>query len=298
MSYYHIILLLSLVIILFLLPNQLYDYLQYKYSKIQQKVKKTIGLDLIKNAEELISCCSSVHSLKKSDLKDVKYKFFTDLLLNILLLHRSLGTPLKKYMLEIRTAMQRDIRCEKKIYYEKQKTLLQSVFLMILMFCFIYVYKSELNIQISNKVTFIILFSQLAGVYVVNIIYNKIKYIYFNDYSIFFEVLYKLKVKMEVGGSIQSILLNSNLNLAYQLKSKTLSSQIIRLHKLIESWRHTGESISVEIEELITEVNHLFNDSLDKFLESIVFVRFLSLLLFFLLPFLGLNFFFFSLLFS
>lgn len=211
-----------------------------------------------------------------------KYKFFTDLILELLQLHKKLGINLSLYLPKIRLELQRDHRFEKKLHELMLNCIWQFLIIISVTWGFISFSSMMIAVFPSGKVISSILFLQMLGAIV--FFYMKV-FLYkktFAELEQIIEKFYKFLSLVDVGIPISKILEYSQINALGKVKQKDLRSYAQRVHSLLTYWQQNGHSPKNEMTEILEDVWALKESLFEAFLKKLEVLKFIVLALFYL----------------
>ncbi len=212
-----------------------------------------------------------------------RYKFYTDLLEQLLLAHRRLGIGIKKFIPEIRKGIIRDLQFEKKISSECLGAFLQFLVIAATTWSFVILSSSLVRIPPNKTIMLLMVALQLLGVVVFYQLLTLVKKKTFTHFGQAIQELYLFTTLMEVGLPLNEILSRSRLLQGSLMEQKLFSPMAVRTKKLIDRLKETGLSPKEEAHEIIGGLWHLQEETFQKFTKKVQVLKF-GILAFFFLP--------------
>lgn len=212
-----------------------------------------------------------------------KYKFYTSLLEQLFLAHRTLGIGIKKCFPEIRSALIRDLQFEKKLLDELISGFLQILVIGATTWSFVFLSSHIADIPLSKKTLYAMLALQMGGIFLFLAMVKKLKKKTFFKFSKAIEELYLFRSLIEIGLPLNDILKRSQILTGSFMSFKLFMKLSERLKKLVERLKETGMSPRDETQEIILEIWHLQEEKFHQFTKIVQILKF-SILVFFFLP--------------
>lgn len=211
-----------------------------------------------------------------------KYKFFTDLILELLQLHKKLGINLSLYLPKIRLELQRDYRFEKKVQELMINCAYQFLIIIAVTWGFIFFSSMMINVFPSGIVVVSILFLQFIGVviffYLKHFLYQKT----FLELEKIIEKFYKFLSLIDVGIPMAKVLEYSQIAALSNTKEKNLTTYAQRVNQLLIYWQQNGHSPKSEMSEILEDIWALKETLFEAFLKKLEVLKFIVLALFYL----------------
>ena len=211
-----------------------------------------------------------------SDLS--QYKFYTDLVKELLASAIRHGTTIKKFLPEIKQGLVKDIQYAKKINSFYLGGVYQIFLISIFGFIFIYVMENQLNISIKNESLILPVSLQVLGITFFTIGFFFLKKIKFFPLIRYLKSFYKLRVLVDSGSSLKKIAqsisadsLSSAKDLVYFKKRIELQLQVIR---------NSGQLDRKEIELYINEMWQMLDFKFEEFSQELNVLKLLVLCFF------------------
>ncbi len=212
-----------------------------------------------------------------------RYKFYTELLEQLFESQRKLGIGIKKFIPEIRLAIIRDLRFEKKIFDECVGAFLQFVVISATTWSFVFLSSMLVNIPLNKLILLFMLLLQVLGVLVFFQLLRLLKKKTFTKFSEAIKELYLFHSLVEVGLPLNEILARSRLLNGSLMNHKLFKPLASRVKNLIDRLKETGLSPKDEAQEIIQGLWHLQDENFTKFTKKVQALKF-SILAFFFLP--------------
>ncbi len=214
------------------------------------------------------------------------YKFYSNLLEDLYKLERQDGVVVKSFLLEIRKSLMQDISFEKKKKTEIGNGFYQMFFMSGIIFLFLFVLESQLNLKVPFFLKLGIILWQLIGttLFALTVIWieNKI----FTPFSDFIYYLYRLRSMCSIHIDANALFLSFREFCESTKKHKSTKSSVNRVEELLIRLRDMGIPIGSELKEIQED---LWDDMLfefEKFQKKLFFMKFLVLTFFFLATYL------------
>ena len=225
--------------------------------------------------EQLLNCGST--------FKLPKYKFFTNLVDELLFSMKQFGTNINSFLPEIKKALISDMRFEMKIRREFQGAIFQMFFVQIFGIIFI----TSMHIQLSRD--FILeeylpsLILQVIGYSLFIIIFSIIKVKTFKDLDSYISSLYQIRILTCANIPLKDIHNRVGLN---ELKEDKLLSPIKkRIFQIMSQIKNTGHLSQDDIETTIEEIWFINEFKFEQFLRHLSALKLLVIVIFFLSSF-------------
>lgn len=212
-----------------------------------------------------------------------RYKFYTDLLEQLLQAHRRLGIGIKKFIPEIRQAIIRDLQFEKKISNECIGAFLQFLVIAATTWSFVLVSSSLVKIPPNKSIMLSMIMLEALGVFAFYQLLTLIKKLTFQKFGHAISEVYLFSTLMEVGLPLNEILTRSQILQGSLMEQKQFSPLALRTKKLIDRLKETGLSPKEESLEIIGGLWHLQEETFQKFTKKVQVLKF-GILAFFFLP--------------
>lgn len=211
-----------------------------------------------------------------------RYKFYTELLEMLFESYRRLGTPIKKYLPEIRKAVTRDLQFERKVLNEILGALMQFLVIAFATWGFVFLSSMLVEMNLSKPILFLMLFLQVTGVVSFFHLMNVLRKRTFAEMKGSLTELYLFTTLMNTGLPLNEVLKRSRILEGSLMASKVLEPFAARTKKLIERLKNTGISPNEEAQEILDGVWHFQNENFEKFTKKVQLLKFCILAFFFL----------------
>jgi len=223
-----------------------------------------------KNGQDLfITLLNAPHKLvgKGGEISLPQYKFYTDIVNELILTARKFGTPISKSITEIKKALTQDMNFEKKI----RSMLLGGIYQMLLISGFAWIFyffaRVEVGINISTWDLSIVILIQVLGLLVFIVLFVLLKTKSFGPWQQYLMSLYKLRAMINAQMPISLISKKIDFN---QLKdSKYLSPIKLRIHTLVDQVKDLGYVDQRDYDDLIGEMWYLGEFNFEQFLKHL-----------------------------
>ena len=274
-----------------LIPEKTWDKLLEYYSNfaliLREHKKKWPYIGGIYRGEELLLALSECEARITLGIKIIasflpKYKFYTNLLEQLLSTHRTQGIGIKKFIPEIRLALICDLQFEKKILDEIISAFLQFLVITATTWSFVFLSKSLVQIPLNNTVTAGMISLEIVGIFIFNQLVSHFKNKVFEPFSKAIEELYLFSSLLAVGMPINEVLKTSGIMQGGFASHKNFKNFDSRFKKLIARMKETGLSPIEETQEIIREIWHLQEVYFLKFTKMVQLLKFVILAFFFL----------------
>lgn len=281
---------LSLTTLLFL-PDRIWEKLWqkglsfYKYLRTFEeknpfKREQTQGEKLLVMFPDIEAKISL--GIKTTSLELPRYKFYTGLLFDLLLVHQKQGISLKQILPELRQNLIKDLQFESKMTGSVLGGNLQFFVITLTTWGFIFFSSALAELPLDLFTLLLIFTMQVTALFVFNGILSLMKKRIFEKFNQSIESLYLFVGLVEIGLPVGQVLAESKILSCGPGKHKKFSQVSSRLEALIKRWKDNGISPRIESGEIIKEVWHLKQVSFDAFLKQVDMLKFVVLAFFFL----------------
>lgn len=212
-----------------------------------------------------------------------RYKFYTELIEMLFDSYRRLGTPVRKYLPEIRKAVTRDLQFERRIMNEILGALMQFLVIAFATWGFVFLSSMLVEMALSKLILALMVFLQAGGVLLFFHLMKVIRKRTFAEMKDSLTELYLFTTLMNTGLPLNEVLKRSRILEGALISSRSLSPFAERTKKLIERLKNTGLSPNEEAQEILDGVWHFQNENFEKFTKKVQLLKF-SILAFFFLP--------------
>ncbi len=278
-------------VVLVLVPERiweyLYDYTKQKFAYLLKYGSQLKQLSNVYSGELLLfklTMLSSDLNVGKvgSSIELHSYKFYTNLLEELLTYKRQFGISLSKILIPIRNGIKKDFQFEKKIQNELLGGIVQFLFVSMITWLFSFMVYKMVNLGSSFTTKMIILVLQIIGLTLYCVIYRIQKNKQFRIFEIYFKVLFSLLSLMDVGLPSSKVLNNSNFHLIDEFQDKHFFIVNKKLKGLVDVYKNNGHQIKGDLEGLLEEIYFLQDERFEQFLKFLTLLKFSILSLFFL----------------
>ncbi len=233
--------------------------------------------------EEVIGKIAYSYSIDKiKNLAICQYKFFTQVLFIILQQVKLNGASFKKELIELKKGVMIDLRFERGINKEMGNAYLQFLLMAIITWGFLYLVEYVLQERVLVVFKIIGVLIQLIGFLIFMFLIKKKRIYIFGPFGIMFEILYKIKLLSAVRLSVRDVLTQSNLDSLDFVTKRDLDTLKLKLKSLVSEWSVNGKSMQDDLEFMLSELWHLYEENLLVFKNNISLYKFMILALFYL----------------
>jgi len=213
-----------------------------------------------------------------------KYKYFTKIIEDLIRNTRLYGTPIQATLIEIKTALSKDIVFEKKISSSIGGGLYQMVLVATIGFLFLYITKLQLNLifPITDLVNIVIF--QLVGIILFVSLSYKLKVYHFAKLEHYIQTLYIIRSLNQANIPISKVY--NKVCIDSLSENKKLKPFKDRVLSILESIKNYGELGSENFEITINELWQSSEFQFDLFLSHLAALKLIVLVVFFLGSFL------------
>jgi hypothetical protein len=240
-----------------------------------------------KKGKKLLQTFSSLNAhletgilLQKISIPD--YKFYSKLIFHLLELMRTDGIKIKKYLIQLKSALVIDLQFEEKIQGEISNGIFQFLMIMAATWVFVFLSQYLISIKIDHLVYFTMLFSQIFGM----VFFVKMSHFLFNkDFSMFDEVfkeIYTFLALIEVGRPLNYAINESNVTIGNFAKKFFFHEFFEHFLFSLENLKKMGTSPRLDCELIIERIFNLQEQQFVKFHRKMNFIKFLHLAFIFL----------------
>jgi hypothetical protein len=276
----------------FFIPASFWDQVLEFYESfrrfVAQKVRILPFIGEIYRGEELLlslSVCEAKAAFGSKMLTNVlpQFKFYTDLIDQLFMVHRQEGVGIKKNISEIRQALIRDVQFEKKILDEILSGFMQFLVIAATTWSFVFLSKNLVSIPLDFMTVVLMLALEGLGAFVFFQVVRHFKVRIFHSFSKAIEELYLFSSLMDAGVPLNDVIQKSGIMFGQLSLHKNFKNLDERLKKVIARMKETGLSPKEETQEIIREIWHMQEVFFLKFTKMVVILKF-SILAFFYLP--------------
>ncbi|EQC51123.1 hypothetical protein [Bacteriovorax sp. DB6_IX] len=249
---------------LFHVKNQLLRVLESQYSKGQRLYGQIMFLRADSSLNELQS-----------------YKFFNDLISDILNFSNTYGSPLQAPRDVIKSSLLKDLSRQKKMGELISSSLGQFFVAAMITWAFLFYSASILSFQISYFFIVPIVIWQVFGLITFLWLHKKL---YHRDLAVFemaFKSIYRLKLLFQIGIGVNEAIEKSNILSLYESSQGKLRTHLSRLESILEQRKERGEPVEEEMTLFTNEIWELFDFEAEKMEKRVTILRFLWLCLFY-----------------
>jgi hypothetical protein len=209
-----------------------------------------------------------------------KYKFYSSLAQNLISYRRELGSPLVSVLVELREGLRKDIRFEKKLSQSYYSGLGQMLMIILTTWSFVFISFQLAELRVTSTKLWMIFGLQLIGLLFYHFSTNYFKQLKFDFYQHYFNCLYHLQSLISIGASPTKALKAAKIGQLFELEKLPIIDH--RLEQALELWRESGAPIREELGEILDETWFNLEQSFDSFSNSILLIRFVAIVCFFL----------------
>ena len=211
-----------------------------------------------------------------------RYKFYTNLLSDLIGFHQKRGISLKTILPELRLNLTKDLQFESKLKSNIMGGNFQFLIITMTTWSFIFFSSNMADLPLNINHLIVIFTIQIIGVFVFNLTLKKLKNHTFNKFSKAIERLYLFVSLVEIGMPMSQTLSESQVLEGELMKEKLFSPCASRLVTLVNRWKENGISPKTEAAEIIHELWHLKEVNFERFLKHLDALKFIILAFFFL----------------
>lgn len=221
----------------------------------------------------------SAGELKNSKrIKLTSYKFFSEIVNELILSSVKFGTSITGYISEIKQALVKDIQFGKKINSNFLSGLYQIFLIFVFGLVFVFILEEQINIKFSAYDFLIPLFLQFMGLALYLLGFYLLKKQIFSPLSLYLKCFYKLRSYIYAEQSLKQI--RTYIDVELLPRTKELKHFKYRIDLILKLLKETGRIDLDEFDLYINEMWQIFEIKFDQFSKAIGVVK-LSILCFF-----------------
>lgn len=220
------------------------------------------------------------NALSVKEFNFVEYKYFTNILIELVVSAKKFGTPIASILPEIKKALSKDINFERKIKSSFLSGLMQMFFVSLFGFCFAFMAMIQLGIRYSTFDFIVVGGVQFLGFITFSILFAFLKNYHFKAWEAYIKISYELRTLSFAGMPLSKIYEESNFETIPN--SKKLNPFRKRFLSIFENIKKYGELKKEEYEITVDEL-WLFGDfQFEEFLKHLAALKLLVIILFFM----------------
>jgi hypothetical protein len=225
-------------------------------------------------------------SLQRQQTKFPIYKGYEDLLNFLLLTVRGHGGSVRAILDPLKKSLLQDLKWEKKLLAEYKDGIFQFVLTGIITWAFSLFASYLLEISLSFTSITMILIIQSLGIAFFHHFILLYERKYFDPLFLFSKKLIQFEALLKTKLSVQEILEESEIcRIEISDLKADLRSMAYAIARIVKRWKNYGDCVSVEVLEIIEDLSFRFEQNFGKFLDTVKFLKFITLCLFFLTPY-------------
>lgn len=243
---------------------------------------KSFSIRTEKSGEKLLFQMSNLFGNFNEKIILPEYKFYTQLLIEILSHQKKFGLKIRPILKTIRENLISDLKFEKQINSEILKAIIQFIFISFITWFFILTAQSLVEIKVDHRLYFAIFGLQIFGLitYLVSAYYLKQKI--FKPISEALMEMITFKCLYEAGVSINQIALQTDHLPKTFYTHKSFTSLVEYLTESIQRLEKMGQSPKEDLEYIIENLFSEMTNKLNLFQKSLGISKFLHLALIYL----------------
>lgn len=274
---------------LYLLPQRFWDLLlKINWKKAlmkvslpyQKKIKTAEGLQI--GISEIESSLTHGKQSKNVLLELGEYKFFNQLIVDLLDLQKKMGVNLKHILPEIRRELTKDLEFEKRMNSQTNGAQLQFLVISAVTWSFIFFSSLLIEIPLSFLMSFFIILLQSLGIFTFVILGSKYKKFVFNKFDQLIGSYYLFITLSEMSFPLSETLKRSGILKEGLYKHKSFWTYAKRIEYLINRWKSSGIGPKEEAQEILAEIWSLKEENFRNYLKAQEVIKFIILAFFFL----------------
>lgn len=214
------------------------------------------------------------------NLELFKYKYFTDMTLNLVKATKKFGSPIDFAIQELKVALSKDISLETKIKSQFLGALFQMLMISIMGFTFFYFSSLQLGLKVNPSDVIVVFLVQLFGLFIFILSFIKLKSFHFISLENYLKSMYQLRSLAFSGLGIKSVLEESQLDILPKKKNIIpLHRRIMTVFKMVQKYGNIDTS---EFNTTINELWQLIDIEFEQFLKHLAALKTLVIISFFL----------------
>ena len=229
-----------------------------------------------KRAKELIHYLIKLNTLESSGSVVPKYKFYSNVIEELLRFRNSYGAEIRTSLKEIRGALSLELKEVKKVKELMQGGYFQYLFMSCFIWCFAISSESLLEVKLSFEGIALIAVWQALGFALLVLLVQKYYQILFKPFDAYFMQLYRLKTMLRASRPLDDIV-----KIVGSSKEKTYFRDIdIRVALLFKEIKQKGMIDLKEVDYLLLELWDQFELQFDRLSSRLTILKLASLVLF------------------
>jgi len=260
-----------------LLPQTFIEKLYLKIFESERKRGERLFLWLLgEGRSDVMNCRGGT----KDELP--RYKFYTDLLVELLDQLRRFGGAKFKLLFAFKKQLKDDLQFEKRISSLVGGGVCQFLLVVVITWGFIALTCRLVGYSPSLALLFLISLLHLSGVVLFLFQVKKMKVRALEPFMVFYRVLIIIKLSLGGGLSVSESLRRSRVEQLFLKSYRSYPHLIVRVDLLIKRWQTQGGEIAQELDELMDELLFQRDEEFLKLNRNSTALKFLILALFYL----------------
>jgi hypothetical protein len=269
---------------IFIIPEKNWFNLIESFKEIKNKFFKNFKLN---KGESLVFAITRLESrihLNKlnEEILLPEYKFYTELIYNLVELSKTQGIKLKSYLADLKEVLKIDQKNQKKINHEIKNSYLQFISISLTTWLFIFISKQIIEINVSPYLLFAICLIQILGFISFMFFIKKIEHKIFHCYSNAIKELLIFQSLIEASIPITSAIKTSKIGNGEFMSHQKFNEFSGYFFQSLERLKTEGGSIREDCKTTLKLVFESEEDDLTNFKKKVALLKFMHLALIFL----------------
>ena len=274
----YLIIPISIFSLLGFLPERYFEPIIKRFQVVKRSFLRHFGGD----GESFMSYLSSYFYSQNGSQDIPKYKFYTALILKLNHYGRLFGAPKKEMIDSLKKGVFEDFKFERKLKAVYLNFLSQAFAMTVMTWGFIYLVRKLMKVEVEPFQILLIVILQTLGPIVFSAAYLRLKLRMFKGYEIFFSSLYTMKVLSSVGVAATDLVKEAEIEGLAEFAKKDKRAVYMRVLEIISRLKQMGGPIRDDLDQLVSELWFLQEQSFEKFVKQTTALRFMVLALFYL----------------
>ena len=211
-----------------------------------------------------------------------KYKYYTDLVLNLVHAVIEYGRPMQDSFRSLRENLANDLRAERKLIDIYYNSIWQMVIISCIIWGLVLFANSSLQLSVSIFSIISVLSLHLVGFFLYVFLHGRVRAHMFASFYRIYSILYSISYLSRVGLSVSEVRDLAEYDRLSEVKGQNFTQVKDRLQELMRLWIGQGEAIGDEIKDLIIEIDVLHQIQFRRFERNTLALRISVITLFFL----------------
>jgi hypothetical protein len=224
---------------------------------------------------------NEIIGIRSSEKSLSEYKFFDELIYEVLESSKRFGTPKDNAIFSIKKALMKDIQSEKKLTKLYSSSILTFLAASLITWVFSYYSSMALGRQLSFSFIIIAISWQLTGLVLFFFIYKKLNENTLRPFDRVFKSFYLLNLFIEISLPVGEILKTSKVSAIFVSKIKGIETLKERIVSLVEVREKQGANVKQDFRSLVEELWLLYDEHCHKLEKKVTILKFLWLCVFF-----------------